>query len=90
MGCFSLTECAQNAGTFSLEASAPGFASTTTALFTLSPGATLAVGAIQLGQVALGLHLWGSFVVLAHGAALDSGRSQQKLEIRRPRPIRKS
>src|SRR6202023_1792267 len=44
-GAFTLT---QTAGTYSLKASAPGFADATTAPFTLAPGAALAVGARPL------------------------------------------
>jgi RHS repeat-associated protein len=53
-GAFTLT---QAAGTFSLEAAAPGFAITTTAPFTLVPGATVAVGAIQLAREALAVYV---------------------------------
>jgi RHS repeat-associated protein len=53
-GAFTLT---QAAGTFSLEAAAPGFAITTTAPFTLAPGATVAVGAIQLAREALAVYV---------------------------------
>jgi RHS repeat-associated protein len=53
-GAFTLT---QGAGTYTLEASAAGFADTTTAPFTLAPGATVAVGAIQLARVALAVYV---------------------------------
>ncbi|MBV8201830.1 MAG: Ig-like domain-containing protein, partial [Acidobacteria bacterium] len=53
-GAFTLT---QPAGTFSLLASAAGFANATTAPFTLAPGATLAVGAIRLSTVALAVYV---------------------------------
>jgi RHS repeat-associated protein len=53
-GAFTLT---QPAGTYSLKASAPGLADATTAPFTLAPGATVAVGAIRLAQVALSVYV---------------------------------
>jgi RHS repeat-associated protein len=53
-GAFTLT---QPAGTYSLKASAPGLADATTAPFALAPGATVAVGAIRLAQVALAVYV---------------------------------